>query len=224
MISTTTRTPLETLVRPTLAKLLDQQPEHNVEKAGHHASEERQVHRNHLVAVDEKERQSFSHSSNGRISGMRFSIQNRIEEDEVWEEQQRKEQERKAFVYKMKKKKQEEEIDGGKLFLESSNDINTLSYSALTGTNPKEEALGRPATPETPKTTKKKGSRGSKKFKLNVHDKDEMQFLRNAIKDEEKTDGRSTTTKRSTSLIPNKYNIDYDQTLEDQYEIIQKVE
>lgn len=101
----------------------------------------------------------------------------------------------------------------------SSNDINNnnlSNYSALTGkrTNPK-EALG-----QDRRTTKYKGSRGSKKYRFNAHDKDEGQYIRNSIA--ASTTTRRTTTKRST--FPNKYNIDYDHMLEDEYEIIQKVE
>lgn len=219
VFSTTTRTPLEQpLVRPTttLAKLIEQQQ--HLGKAGH-----QQAHINHVgEVVDERDRNSFSHSSNGRISGTRFSIATRSKNHNIIEGEED------TIVNKEQQEGQQyEKGSGGGVKLLSSNDINTISYSALTGkgTNPK-EALGRKEssrTTITPKTTKKRGSRGSKKFKLNQHDKEEMEFIHNSIKayDSKPT---STTTKRSTSTIPNKYNIDYDNMLEDEYEIIQKIE
>lgn len=80
-----------------------------------------------------------------------------------------------------------------------------------------------------------KGSRGSKKFNLNVHDTDEVEFIKrgrdkNSLGDDSvtaRTISTTTTTKRSSQTgnkIANKYNIDYDHMLEDEYEIIQKVE
>lgn len=112
-------------------------------------------------------------------------------------------------------------------------------------TNPK-EALGKDeSTPEkaTGETEKgeiareskltsgknQKGSRGSKKFNLNVHDTDEVEFMKRGRDDSvtARTISTTTTTKRSSQTgdkIANKYNIDYDHMLEDEYEIIQKVE
>lgn len=221
MISTRTRTPLDKpqpIVRPTtLAKLIDQQ----IAKAGH-----QQAHLNHLV-VDENDRNSFSHSS-GRISGrMRFSFKSNFNKKQKEEEEQvpfitRVHTNGKGELGKM------EENTTVKLL--SFNDINNIiinNYSALTGkrTNPK-ETLGQTQDSSSrvaPKPTKK-GSRGSRKFKLNSHDKDEMDFVRNTIEGSVDPKSTTSTTKRSTSKIPNKYNIDYDHMLEDEYEIIQKVE
>lgn len=102
-----------------------------------------------------------------------------------------------------------------KLF--SFNDINSNDKSALTGnrTNPKtiDQKARDGKVAMNWKDSESGRSRGSKKFKLNKHDKEEMEFLQKGI---------TTTTKRSTST--NKYNIDYDNYLEDEYEILQKVQ
>lgn len=139
------------------------------------------------------------------------------------------------------------EVEGGTVkLLQPSNDINKLSNYAYSTSNPKaggdqtnqidssqakakdwERGVGKSAHNKKKVENTKKGSRGSKKFQVNFHDKDEMQFLQMRIKETAGFDTKlmSTTTKRSqTSTIANKYNIDYDHMLEDEYEIIQKVE
>lgn len=218
MISTTNRTPLEPLVRPTtLAKLVDQQ--HSQEKDGHRRSQ----------TVDDRRGNSFSHQSRGRISGrMRFSIN-------------KKEEEKREGEKPIVNKDQEQEREKGDKLFASKNEIidsNLRSnnyYSALTQDKQRKVALGAMPHKKTPKTGGG-ASRGSKKYRFNSHDKEEVQFMQNRIagsyNDVEEDDAvtkssrSSTTTKRSTtkSKFANKYNIDYDNMLEDEYEIIEKVE
>lgn len=210
VFSTTTRTPLE---QPLAAKLIDQ---HLEEMRGEH---QRAHTVNHIgggngvhEGVRKGSNKDYSRSESSGVR-MRFHINKNPEVAE-----------RVPFltlvhkntveVGEVAKKKEPVTIK-----LLSSNDINNNSlsnYSALTGkrTNPK-EALG-----QDRRTTKYKGSRGSKKYRFNAHDKDEVEYMRNSIA--ASTTTRRTTTKRST--FPNKYNIDYDHMLEDEYEIIQKVE
>lgn len=87
----------------------------------------------------------------------------------------------------------------------------------------------------TKQTEMRKFSRGTKKFQLNVHDREEVEFMKTKHKDElelvdevkneidgeQDSEGMMTTKK---SQFVNKYNIDYDNSLEDEYEIIQTIE
>lgn len=203
VISTLTRTPLE---QP-LAKLIDQ----HLERGGHQGA-----HTNHIHVGDNRVHQEGRKGSkSSEISGgrMRFPInKEEVERVPFWTLVH------KNIVQKGGQTKEEGEdetttttTEKATVKLLSSNEINNINlsnYSALTGnrTNPK-EAAGHDRS--KPKTTKKKVFRGSKRFRFNAHDKNEVEY--------------TTTTKRSTSFA-NKYNIDYDHLLEDEYEIIQKVE
>lgn len=232
------------LVRPRLAKLLDLQ--RHGRRHDHH-----QHHKDHYRLHQERRENEelFSHSS-GRISGGTTLIAaNQVVDASTNEE--------KTTTARVNTDLNQQELSiedtqkDTRFKLFPSNDIINSNNLKSKFTNPK-EALAKDLSTagkakeeaEKGEITRKsnlisgpnqKGSRGSKKFNLNVHDTDEVEFMkRGSTKDSvsydsvtARTISTTTTTKRSSQTgdkIANKYNIDYDHMLEDEYEIIQKVE